>query len=184
VTAILVHVQEDGKAAWLCTDGRCTANGDLITDAQPKAFQAGDWAVAASGPCRITNLLKGATQLLADAGSPEEMALRLRKLLQDDGWKGEEGQGPPGFGLRFAFTGKQGAWTCDGQFSVVEVMRGAVLGLGSGGQFAQGAALALLRKGFSPREALSEGIRAAVASDAYCGGEPRALFTAIEEMVQ
>jgi ATP-dependent protease HslVU (ClpYQ) peptidase subunit len=108
-----------------------------------------------------------------------ELVDALKRILDQDSWK--TGQDSDGSAARYgnsilAVHPDLGLyWICS-EFSFAEIPSGAPMAAGTGGQFARGAAYALLTAGTSIERCLIPSVATAISFDIYSGGEVQ-LFT-------
>lgn len=172
MTTLLALYDEKAKTAWMASDGRATAGGAIISDAEEKMFIAGPWILGHSGTGRAGTLLHDNLTRLAGLASVEEIREALREILLGDQWRtvaDSEGRAQR-FGEWFLVASSAGLWSVCSEFSQSLHDSGVVFGKGSGGAAGQGAAKAFLLAGYPPEKALRCAVDVAATCDLYSGG--------------
>lgn len=168
MTAILGYW--DGKRAWVAADGRCCAGECVVSDSAVKILKSGDWLIALSGPTRAKKVLEQSD--FSHLATDHSVATHIRELLKEDGFETATNQnGPERVSMGVLIGSKRGVSFCCAEFAVSSLTPHTFFGLGSGGDFAQGAATALLLAQIGDTGSiLKASLTAAALGNINCGG--------------
>ncbi len=162
----------DGETAWLAADGRCCAGDCIVTDSAVKILKSGEWMIALSGATRAKQVLDGAD--FSHLRTEHAVATHIRELLKADGFETATDQkGAQRVSMGALIASRKGVAFCCAEFAVSSLPPDRFFGLGSGGDFAQGAAHALQARDYiqgGVEAVLRAALSAAAAGNIYCGG--------------
>lgn len=135
-----------------------------------KWVRQGCWAIGVSGVYRVLALIEqreGAPQR-----SPLEVGVWLRDVLLEDGFQPrDDAGGPQSFDTEILLARAGRLWALDASLTPTEVPPGELAAVGSGREYARGAAYALDAASLDYR--MHTSIQAAIDLEfATCGGEP------------
>lgn len=142
-----------------------------------------DWWIGSSGFKRSKTLLAGYTKTLPK--HPQDVADLIRTLHKNDAWQPDERKGEPlAYGSNFILANPSGLWYVDSSFCAYKWPARKLLAIGSGSEFARGAAVAAtwlsqkrfpalyhspLCKSLTPKEYIDLALVAAIGCDTCCG---------------
>jgi len=174
---IICAYHQPGIGTWIGSDRLVTMDGYALAE-RPKWIVRAGWAVGVAGDKRTLNLLESqAETLLDEPPGAFTVASRIRDMLRADGYVPGDDPGPQDLGNQIIVAHHSLAWHVDSGFGVVEFPEAMLCAAGSGGPEARGAGHALgaptVSGGVTDGRVLVESaIRAAIALDIHCGGEP------------
>jgi len=160
----------DGETAWMVGDGRVGWGDGAPCNTTTKLIRSGQWIIGQAGANRGLQVLRRMS--FEACSTPEDVADCLRSMLKADDWqpKAIDPGRAPMYSASFLLAGPEGLYVICNEFASMKADTGLPVGVGSGGDYASGAAHAFLARGESPRRALSEAIRIAAAFDVWTGG--------------
>lgn len=158
------------SGTWIGSDSR--ASGRNANDGVRKWFMAHGWAVGTAGHLRTINVIEAnADPLFKGLKDAYEFAVRVRKLLQEDGYRApkDDESGPVEFGQYLVLANAKGVWQIGCDFSIITHRRNTFVTEGSGWESAAGAYFAL-GPTVKPEAGMRTAIQAAIRFDSGCGG--------------
>ncbi len=169
---IIAAINDPAKnITWIGSD-TMGVYGDVGIDVGSKWARHGKWACGVCGHGRTINLIQHFTEeLLSDLEGPMDFSIRLREMLKEDGYQGDDSTGA-GYNFR------QGAilaspteiWCIDHVFGHHERTGDGFWADGSGDHFALGAAYAASQRNTPAKKILKFALEAAMKFDVGCGG--------------
>lgn len=173
---ICVAIQEPGIGTHVACDRLIT--GAAVKFLCPNKFYFHDgWAIGQRGDARVGTVIEqNLAHILGDKGSdPLSIASTIKKLLEADGFKTHEEDGPvgaPAYGMDLILANNRHVWEIDCSFTVSPIDDGTPWAVGSGQPVALGAAHALLGRfpDISRHDLVHAMVNAANEYDQYCGG--------------
>lgn len=163
----------DAGHTWIGSDTQAT-NCETVVNSARKWHVHNGWAVGSAGSLRTNNLINAhMVDLFTDLDSVFEFTLRMRKLLEDDGYNSDGDEGPKWWGQQMILVNRSCVWSICSGFSVIEIPEGELWADGSGRAYPLGAGHAYQGK---PEDRLLHAVNAAIRYDRGCGGE---IYTAL-----
>ena len=127
---------------WIASDTK-RSFGDLGLNLATKWAVHENWAIGMSGRVRLANIMhKHWPQIIRDTQDIHDISLKLRQLVQYDGFKPQD-EKSPWWNMGTIITDSSNIWTVGSDFSYSHIPQGQFVADGSGWQIAQGATLAL-----------------------------------------
>jgi ATP-dependent protease HslVU (ClpYQ) peptidase subunit len=159
------------RETWIGSDSRATSNTFIWPEKVKKWIAAGKWRVANCGSGRALHLMEKRAKCLAACPDVSAVCGSLRDILQEDGWRADDEKGAISYGpLMFLLASHEGVWIIPSNFAPVYV-GGRFAAIGSGDDFAYGAAHALMALCVSREVVVRSALHAACTFDAACGGD-------------
>lgn len=168
----IVCALRDGPRVWLGSDRQETVgHSERAIMPHGKWLLGKTWAMGISGEARLRDLLLARSFLLDEPGTAFDVGERLKAILKDDGFKPREEEFKPlnwGFGFILARPGELYEVDC-----VMHARETDWAVRGSGADYGTGVYFAMTFAAMSThRSVIETAIRAAIAYDTGCGGEP------------
>lgn len=164
----------DAKATWLASNTSCITGDGRVLICGPLWYVHEKWAVGQTGDARTGCVLKEhLSALFNNLDGPFEFTERFRGLLERHGYKGTYGdEAVPCYGSSYILAGAGRVFDIDASFDITEYPLGEMAARGSGGHYALGVWYALKETSTKSSQILDMAVRAAIANDVHCGGEP------------
>jgi len=166
--SIVVGIEAEGQV-WLAGDSLTTIGKHRIIH-DGKRHEWPNMVLAFVGCARIQNLIGklGREPHRIDDDIPELMAT-LRAEIIADGWTPNKEEGDPqDWGVEGLIASRSGLWHVASDFAVLQAHPDQIIAIGSGREYAAGAAAVL--DGAHPEARLDRAVEVAIALDDYCGG--------------
>ena len=165
----------DAKATWIASNTSCITGDGRVIICGPLWYIHERWAVGQTGDARTGDILKEClSELFDNLDGPFAFTERLRSILERYGYKGSHGNDDsvPCYGSSYILAGAGKLWDIDTSFDITEYPSREMVARGSGGHYALGVWYALKDTPTKPSKILDMAVRAAIANDVNCGGEP------------
>jgi ATP-dependent protease HslVU (ClpYQ) peptidase subunit len=172
LTCILGYLSNEG-VLYMAADGRCTGSSAIYCDTQQKITQCGEWLVGATGESLLTSLVIENSEYLGDLKTAFSVSQGIRKILKDTDWTtSHEESGSLRYGVSLMIGRAGELWTALSNLGVVPVMKCSFMGVGSGSDFAIGAADALRRElpAMPMKDVIQRAMTTAARFDSAVGG--------------
>lgn len=170
---IVCAMREEGGRTLLGCNSRSLVGRTVMAADRSKWLIEGDWALGITGAGISGDAVRARrAKLPGDTEDVFAVTAFLRRCL-DKLKLGEEEDGARDYDLSALIVHRSGRmWDVDGNLSAEEVNAGAFWANGSGYRFALGAAQVLAGQGADARAVVEGAVRAAIALDSNCPGEP------------
>lgn len=167
--SIVCGYRDDAGRVWLASDGRSTGGSFIYPEVSRKIWRGGGWLAGASGPDRIFEIMVAAA---VGSETVEVLRDRLMAALKDGGWEPEAGRAgdPPAYSFSVLAARAGELWCIAPEGSIWRPTWGFAA-IGSGQDFAYGAAHALRGHGISGDTIVRAAVSAAIEFRSDCGGE-------------
>lgn len=173
MTIIAVLLDPDTDRLILGSNSRSLVGDTVMPADRSKWLRFGDWALSFTGSGLLNDAILAADDPFpdGDASVPEVIerlveAFEARKIGKED----DQGTQFDTAGLLVHRSGR--VFDLDDRLSAEEINRGAFWASGSGMEYALGAAHALAGSGLSTADLVSQCVKAAIALDSGCPGDP------------
>lgn len=170
MTIVCAYRPPGSSSVWMASDSRTTGGNFIFPERSRKLHRVGGWLLGASGPDCIHEIVKKLGDNLDQAA---ELRDAIMAGLKTGGWETERqdrGGDPPAFGMAvlaarpgelFGIAPDGCIWEPDWGFAAI----------GSGQDFAYGAAWSLKGGLVGPASLVTDAVRAAIAFHCGCGGD-------------
>lgn len=166
-----LHDSEHG-CTWIGSDTSCNLDSSQFPSHRKWSVN-GSWGVGVAGDYRAQLLIDENIDVLRGE-SPYRICLRIRDILQKDGFeptRDNKGHGFPSFGQNIILASPDNIWSVDGALTPA-LMKVSFFADGSGWELAHGAVFAVLAHAkLQPRAIIETAIKAAINGDTKCGGD-------------
>jgi ATP-dependent protease HslVU (ClpYQ) peptidase subunit len=157
----------DQGSTWIASDSLVAAQQATWT------LPAGKWRellcglwVGCSGSFRANDLLE---RLVEPTYDVRGLVAAIRNAIRFDGWMPDESPGdPPAYDFSMLIARPGEVWELCSNLALIPIQPGKLAAIGSGRQYAQGAASALSHVGYGPRR-VERAVEAAIEHDQECG---------------
>lgn len=168
---VICAMHEAGVGTWIASDTWQTSEGTFVGHAQKWTPVEGG-AIASCGTTVARNIIREHRSEIRADWTSIQLFRWIKPLLDAHGFKprAEDGE-PPYYGCQFLLATPRGVVSSGGDGGGTDHGDRSFASRGSGAYIADGAAWALLRRGASPCEIVSEAVTAAIAHGSGCGGD-------------
>jgi ATP-dependent protease HslVU (ClpYQ) peptidase subunit len=180
----IIGVRHGGRV-WMGAEGRTVAGASsVLSDETQKLIHCGAWCLGSSGPSRMRNLLQENAEAFGECATIGDLARLLGDRLREDGWSFGSENGPGDFRAGVLVGRGRELFYIGGDRSYNPIPEDTPTATGSGCEYAQGAAAALLGVGVDPVTALESALRIACRYESGCGGKPEVVFVGERDLVK
>lgn len=175
MTIICAYYDTEEQLVYLGSNSRSRRGGTIIPGDSSKWSFYGDWAMATTGGGLPSDLVEARREKFPQSPDAHEVVRFIRKSYEITGF-GEKEDGAQDYNCSSILVHSSGKiFDVDGTLSLAEVNPGAFWALGSGMDYALGAAFVAKQRGYAAREMMQLALEAAIEIDTYSPGQPNIL---------
>lgn len=166
----------DGTNTWLGYNDGATIGDTVLASVMKPWLLFGSWALGVTGESAQQDILELNIDRLQDTGTnPLIVTNKLRTIFTDYGHMSNDENAAPSFKIWCILAHRDGRiWDIDAHLAITLIPQGMLWARGSGTDFALGADTILQGLDISQEDRIIKATNAAITSDVYCAGDPKA----------